>query len=389
MTIWLLAVLVLASVAALGFRQGVIRVGFSFIGIFIGVLLARPVGKLFHLIMGVMGVKDPVLLAILPPLIAFMIVSLCFKAGALPVYHKVEVYFKHYGGDLRLALWERLDHRLGLCLGLFNGALYFIIIAWVIYAISYWTVQMSSPTGDPWTLNTLNRLGKDLAVSGFAKVARAIDPLPESYYDTADVAGLIYSNPLLEARVSHYPAFLSLAERTEFQALGSDKSFLDMWQKGEPILNIMKHPPVQTILENADLMGVVKKTVHPNLKDFENYLLTGKSDKYDQEKLVGSWDFDLASTMVLVRRAKPNLTQLEMNRQRAERARAYAQARLIATPEGEIYLKGKPLEGKGNWKLEGDNYQITVGGRQFTGTIQNDRLALVGEGNQIGFVRED
>ena len=47
MTIWLLAVLLLAALAALGLRQGAIRVLLSFFGIVIGGLLAGPVGHLF------------------------------------------------------------------------------------------------------------------------------------------------------------------------------------------------------------------------------------------------------------------------------------------------------------------------------------------------------
>src|SRR4051794_33656757 len=160
MTIWVLAVLLLAALAGLGLRQGVVRVAFSLIGIFVAALLAKPIGIPIRMVMVMLGVKDLILLAIIPPLIGFMIVSLAFKAAALPAHHKVQVHFKHYAGDLRLALWERVDHRLGLCLGLFNGALYFVIIGWIIYALSYWTVQMSNPS-DPWTLNTLNRLGKD------------------------------------------------------------------------------------------------------------------------------------------------------------------------------------------------------------------------------------
>src|SRR6476660_5632102 len=112
MLIWLLAVLILAALAGLGYRQGGVRVAFSLVGIFAALLLARPLGKLVRLLMVVMGVKNLILLGILPPLIGFIIVSLCFKAGAVPVHHKVDVYFKYHAGDLRLALWERLHHRL-------------------------------------------------------------------------------------------------------------------------------------------------------------------------------------------------------------------------------------------------------------------------------------
>ena len=44
MTIWVLAVVLLAALAALGYRQGAIRVGFSFVGILFGAALAVPLG---------------------------------------------------------------------------------------------------------------------------------------------------------------------------------------------------------------------------------------------------------------------------------------------------------------------------------------------------------
>jgi hypothetical protein len=389
MLIWLLAVVILAALAGLGYRQGGVRVAFSLIGIFAGLLLARPIGILIRMLMVMLGVKNPILLGVLPPLIGFIIVSLAFKAGAIPLHRKVDVYFKYHAGDLRLALWERLHHRLGLCLGLFNGAAYFIVIAWIIYALSYWTVQMSNSSGDPWTLSLLNHLGKDLSTTGFSKVARAVDPLPESYYDSADIAGLIYSNPLLEARVSHYPAFLGLAERPEFKELGTDKQFTDMWQRGEPILNLMNLSSVQKVMENADLVKSVRSTVKDNLKDFENYLQTGRSEKYDAEKILGVWDFDLAYTMVLVRRSKPTLTANEMRNQRRERAATYARATFTGTPEHVAIIKSAPQAGQGDWKSDGDKYLVTISGRQLTGTIENDKLALRGEGLDLAFVRED
>src|ERR1051326_8893293 len=125
MTIWILAVLLLGSLAGLGYRQGVIRVGFSLIGIFAACLLAGPIGKLIKMFMVILGVKNLILLGILPPVIGFILVSLAFKAGALPVHHKVDVHFKYQVSELRLALWERVHRKLGLCLGIFNGVAYF------------------------------------------------------------------------------------------------------------------------------------------------------------------------------------------------------------------------------------------------------------------------
>ena len=128
MTIWLLALLLIASVAALGYRQGGIRVAFSLIGILLGILLAPPLGRLLKGPLGAVGVKNPVLLWVLGPLIVFVLFSIIFKVAALAVHQKVDVFYKYKAGDLRLALWERLNQRTGLCLGLLNGTAYLVLM---------------------------------------------------------------------------------------------------------------------------------------------------------------------------------------------------------------------------------------------------------------------
>src|SRR5947207_1846606 len=133
MTIWVLALILLASVAALGYRQGAIRVGFSFFGILFGALLAAPLGHLLGRLLGLVGLKDPLLVWALGPILVFVLISALFKVAAAAVHHKVDVYYKYHAGDLRTALWERLNRRLGLCLGLLNGTAYLILLAFLIY----------------------------------------------------------------------------------------------------------------------------------------------------------------------------------------------------------------------------------------------------------------
>jgi hypothetical protein len=231
MTFWLLALVLLASLAGIGYRQGSIRVAFSLVGILVGALLAGPLGKVVKPLLVVLGLRTPPLAWLLAPLVVFVMISIIFKVAALVVHRKVEVHFRYHAGDLRQVLWERLNGRLGLCLALVNGALYLILLSSVIYPLSYWTVQMATEDKDakedkdPKTMRILNRLGEDLQSTGFAKVARAVDRMPQVWYDSADLAGLIYKNPLSEARLARYPAFLSLAERPEFQDMANDTQF--------------------------------------------------------------------------------------------------------------------------------------------------------------------
>src|SRR3989442_15155338 len=176
MTIWLLALILMAALAALGFRQGGVRVAFSLVGILVGLLLAGLLGRFLKPVLGAVGLKNPVLVWVLAPFVVFLLVSVAFKIAGYSVHHKIDVYFKYKAGNLRLGLWERLNRRLGLCLGGVNGAIYFILISFVIYSFSYWTVEMASAEGDPKPGAILDRLGPHLESNGFFKGAIAIPP---------------------------------------------------------------------------------------------------------------------------------------------------------------------------------------------------------------------
>src|ERR1700749_4668050 len=99
MTIWLLALLLLAALAALGFRQGAIRVLLSFLGIVFGGLLAAPLGHLFKPLLGLFGLKHPVWIAFLPACIGFLLVLTIFKIAGAVLSKKVELHFKYKSGE--------------------------------------------------------------------------------------------------------------------------------------------------------------------------------------------------------------------------------------------------------------------------------------------------
>ena len=401
MTIWILAFLLLASLAGLGWRQGAIRVAFSLVGILFGALLASPLSGAVKPLVSATGVKSPVLLWLLPPLIVFVIVLAIFKVAALAVHKKVEVYYKYDAGDLRLVLWERLNGRLGLCLGLANGAAYFILAVTAIFPLSYWTHQMATPESDPKAVRLVNQLGNDLEGSGMAKVARALDKNPPEFYQAADVVGLIYHHPLLEARLSRYPAFLGLAERPEFQDLGSDMQFAELRQKQASVAELLDYPKVQAMVQNADLQKTIKDTVIPNLQDLQVFLTNGVSQKFD-EKILGRWAFDLNSSALLLRKAKPNLSPTDMRKWKAFLASSYSKAILVGTTEQQVFLKNMPRGSgqsgdlqkmEGQWKSAGDNYALTMtaDGKtlELTAHAQGDRLTVSGLGMELVFIRED
>jgi hypothetical protein len=408
MMIWLLALVLMASLAGLGYRQGAIRVAFSFLGIVFGALLAPPLGHLVKPVLIAVGVKNPVAVWLVGPVIVFVLITIAFKLGALPVHQKADVHFKYHTGDLRLMLWERLSRRLGLCLGLLNGAAYFVLLCFPFFVLSYWTFQLRSPEGDPTTMKLLNWVGEDLQSSGFNKVARALDRFPPEWYDTADLAAVIYNNPLTEARLSRYPAFLGLAELPEFKNLGNDKEFAGLRQKRAGIMEVIHYPPINSMLQDPDRLRLIWSTVAPDMKDLRIFLAMGQSPKYDGEKILGRWNFDVGAAVNAVRRLKPTMPAKEMAAVRRYITAAYEKASFVAMTDHRALLKSVPelrqpaggaghslatqnLDGK--WEGQGGKYQLTMssgGGQDFTATIEGDRLTInPGEGMNLIFDRED
>ena len=404
MTIWLLAILLLAALAAFGFRQGAIRVLLSFLGIVIGGLLAAPLGHLIKPLLAMAGVKHPVWLAMLPPCIGFLIVLTIFKIAGALLNQKLELRIKYKSNDLQLAMWERLNHRLGLCLGLFNGAAYLVLLSASIYLLSYWTVQMASGENDPKSVRLMNTLGEDLQRTGMNRVAVSVNHAPPTYFQAADIVGLVYKNPLLQARLSRYPALLSLAERPEFQDLANDKNFTELQLRQAPIIDIVNYPKVQAIIQNPQTVKAVEDTLLPNLQDLRAYLETGKSQVYT-ETILGRWDFDVLGTMILIHKAHPNLTAPEVARSRTAFSTIFTKAVLVAAPGNTAVLKNYPHVTPGNpptvelqncqghWTGGGGTYTVTLSiegkDRQFTGEIKGDRLGLASQDLNFGFVRED
>lgn len=404
MTIWLLAVLLLAALAALGSRQGAIRVLLSFFGIVIGGLLAGPLGHLFKPLLVAAGTNNPVWLAFLPPCIGFLLVLTIFKVVGYVLNEKVEKYFKNQPSEVQLALWNRLNHRLGLALGLFNGAAYLVLICASVYLLSYWTVQMETPETDSKTVQILNRMGKDLQATGMTRVAGAVNRMPPSYFQAADVAGFIYQNPLAEARLSRYPAIIGLSEQPQFQDLANDTAFTEMRMKHASLMEVINYPKVQAIIQDPKMVSTITNALLPNLTDLQNFLLNGKSQNFTEE-ILGRWDFDVPSTMMLFRKAHPNMPAAEVQKYRASFKANFVRMTFVAAPNDFAVLKNYPHVNRGNpptlemqncqgqWNGGGGTYTVTLSiegkDQQLSGEIRGDRLALNSPDLNLAFVRED
>jgi len=391
MTIWILALLLLGILAAVGYNQGAIRVGISLVGLITAALLAVPLAPLLKPVFPPFGLNNPLLVRALSPIIMFILILIPFKVIGLVVNRKVDVYYKYKAGDLRLGLWQRLSQRLGMCLGLVNGAIYLLLIALVIYPFSYLTTQMSTSDQDSKLVRLLNQAGRDLQATRLAKAVAAIDPVPAVYYEATDIIGLIYRNPLVHARLARYPTLMGLSERLEFQELANDRNFIEMLQRQAPLAEVVRHERAKSLLNNPQLQQEIWNLILPDLKDFSNFVATGKSPKYDREKILGRWAFDVNAAIGALKRARPNLTSVQLRFYRATIFPALVKMALVATPDKQAVLKNfvriklgvnplqvsEPLTLRGQWQNSGsDGYRLTLEDR---GTTENLEAVIAGD----------
>src|SRR5450755_3985142 len=95
MTIWILALVLMAASIALGHKLGAINAAFTFVGIIFGALLASPVGGIFKHLLPHIGVSDQTTVWAISPIVAFLVVVVLFKMAGFAVHRNVEVYYKH------------------------------------------------------------------------------------------------------------------------------------------------------------------------------------------------------------------------------------------------------------------------------------------------------
>lgn len=390
MTIWILALVLLASGAGLGFRQGAIRTAFSFVGIVAAATFAGLLGKLFKPLLPHIGIQNPTLIWIIAPIEAFVVVLILFKVGGFFVHRKVNLFYKYQAGDLRLALWERLNSRLGLCVGLLNGTAYLVLISFLIYNFTYWTVQIAPSGNESRTTRIVNQLGHDLESTGLAGTGRSLAPLPDTYYKVADLAGLICQNPQLSGRLANYPALLSISERDDIKQLSQDNDLATAWKQGAPMGQILNDPKVKALLQNNDLINTVWETLRDNLDDLPVYLKTGKSPKYDSEKILGRWDFNVNVSVGMLLVTRPNIRSAELKAVRALWSDAYAQTVFVAAADHQAYLENMPRfsvqngvasvaqtsSWQGQWNNTGTNYSLSLNGKSMTASTDGLRLTI-------------
>ncbi|MGA2282005.1 MAG: CvpA family protein [Verrucomicrobiota bacterium] len=406
MTIWILVSVMMLSLGALGYRQGAIRVSFSLIGIIVAALLAGPLAKYVQPMLPHVGIHDPTVIWLVSPLIVFWVLLIPFKSVGFFVHRKVEVYFKYKEDGIQLIRWNRLNARLGLGLGLVNSLAYLVLISFIIFDLSYWTAQVATSDDEGMLVKLLNRMGRDSETTGFVQIARAIDPMPDSYFKYADLAGLLCQNPQLCDRLADYPMFISLTERDDFKQLGQNSEFQNAWKQHAPIRQLLDNDQFKSMWDNRETTDLVWGIVQDNFDDLCAYLQTGQSAKYGREKILGRWDINIAATTSRLLETRPVISSREMRTLRAWVTQSYKNTLFVAGADGQAFLKnlphvktqpGKPpttetATWQGKWKGDGTDYELSLNSsgkkQSMPAQIDGTRLTIKDDKTILVFARE-
>jgi Colicin V production protein len=387
MVLWIVAFLLAAGLGVVGFYQGALRVAFSFVGLLLAALLAGVVGMVFNIILPPLGLSHPAILAFISPILGFLVILTLCKIAGYAVHKKVDTWYKYKGSDTERLLYERLNSRVGIAFGLANGYLYLLILCSFVYTLGYFSYQVATDRNESFWVRTINNLCKDIETTGMGKSIAPLNRATETYFDSADIVADLFHSPLLQNRLANYPPLLLVGERPEFKPF-NDPKLQEQWASGMSLREFASHEAIKPVIQNRELFTNVLGLVQPDLKDLKTYLETGTSPKFDEEKILGRWQFNFRSSVLEARKRKPTMGSRELTVLRKALANAFANATFIATVDNQAILRLQGKETKGTWKSAGGGqYILTVseGGGEVKAYVDGKHVTFVRDGIPLVF----
>lgn len=415
MIMWIVAIVLVALTAAMGYRQGAVRAAISAAGLIVAAILAMPLAPTFQFVFNFIHVH-PVVEKFIAPLIAFVVVSIVFKIIGAFVHKKVEYHYRYHATDAHRAFWERMHRRVGACVGALNGLIYFFIFAIYIYVAGYFAIQTGGDESGNKVLSFVAKSAQDMKDTSMDKVVAPFNPAPPKYFETSDLLGMLYHNRGLRERLYNYPVFAAMAERPLFREMGADKGLQASIEGGAKLSELLENPKVQEVVTNTELYS---EFMAVDIADLRQYLETGVSPKFSEEKILGRWAFDIDSTLQANKRRNNDIGASQWTRLQRELQDRFKGSELTTFFDNKAALVLSPgIEGKtspmvprgvlpnrqtnyvalwlntnatfsasGKWSGAAPNYLITLGNKNGSATseakVANNRVAFKFEGNDV------
>jgi hypothetical protein len=140
------------------------------------------------------------------------------------------------------------------------------------------------------------------------------------------------------------------------------------------------------------------------MSDLSTYLHSGVSDKYSKEPILGRWTFDVNYAIIMVRKARPNMSSKEAQALKRWTAAAFGKTSMVVMTGNQLVLKEVPLTRQptadpnaavgtqnvtGQWKGSDGSYELSFSdGPTVNATAEGDRLRFNYEGTEMAFFRQ-
>ncbi|HRI13721.1 MAG TPA: CvpA family protein, partial [Verrucomicrobiota bacterium] len=338
MLMWVMAVVLVGGFAMLGFQLGGIRAVVCLVGALLGLALATVLGGLVAPLLPKLGVVSRAWLLVLPAVVGFAIVWLISLAASFAAHRPVELHFKYREDDMTRSGFEKMNRAIGLFVGMLTGVVVLFAAGRPIYSRAYLTTQLGAES-EVAPVGYINSIRTGMAQTGWDRTFQPLDNTSPKFHAVADLLGLVYANPALTNRMFVYPPFLALVERSEISDVLGDPEYLKLVSDQAGFTALLNHPKTQAILNNSEIQDAFAKL---DLDDLKKYFETGKSPKFDDEKLLGRWRPDMSAIVTDARRRRANLPLADLKNLRMALNAFFSQATLTFYPDGRFALRIPP-----------------------------------------------
>ena len=385
MLVWTLAILLIICSGVVGWYVGAVRSAITTVAMLLALLFLAPLSAMVAKLLPSVGAKHPATIGILAPILVFVLFQIIAKSVSQSTKPSIENYYKYKATDTQRLLFERMNQRVGPCVGVVNGVLYALFLGIFAVGVGYATVTFSrGGSQDAWWQKGVNALGLGYEATGLAKVVGPYVPAKPLYFDVIDLAGQWFHQPLVQSALATYPPLIPMAERPDMQSLSTDVGTQEFLLKLPTASQIMDHPKLGPIVTSPVFLDQALKLLDNDLTDIHGYVLDQKSAKFDHEKVLGRWDFNLFGTVNENKRTR-RMTGIEVNKMRSILGTQLEGTTLLALTDNKLIVRRAAADGgvtrrEGSWKKEeSGKYQLTL-------PIADDRnldLAVLIEGKKF------
>ncbi|MBM3847537.1 MAG: hypothetical protein FJ405_14795 [Verrucomicrobia bacterium] len=365
MLLWTLALLLVLGCGVVGWYVGAVRCAITSVGLILALFLLKPLSDLTAKILPSVGLAHPFIIALLAPVVVSVVIQIIAKSVAHATKAPMENFFKYKATDTQRLLFERMNQRVGPCVGVLNGTLYVVFLGIGAAGLGYGTVAFSRGAQDTWWQKGVNSLALSCKATGWSKVVAPYIPSKPIYYDTVDLAAEWFHQPLVQSALATYPPLIPMAERSDIQTLASDVQAQQFIMGSPTLSDIMSHARLGPIVTSPSFLNQALELLGNDLTDIQTYVRDQKSPKYDAEKILGRWDLNMFGTINENKRAR-RMTGIEVNRMRALISSQIEGAMMLATIDKKLIVRRPAADGsmtrrEGSWEaVEGGGYKLSL-----------------------------